>query len=576
MVPRVTKSAKSATGSHRLLPLTRAYWDAYLRQTPLFATAIGVSGYDDLLSDITPEGRAGWIAQLEAFHKKAVAIREEGLRPGERTTRSELITSISTDLDWARSDLEEWTVDPLNGPVVSFLNAESYQSVRTEVEGRNMVVRWGAMASYLDDHVANLRRGLQSGKVAVRSGVLKVMEQIEDLAATGVDTWPLLKPLADPHPKWKAEDRAEFRDGLTSAVRDGIGPAFLRLGEALRTEILPRARPDDRPGLMHVPGGAAAYPRMIHAYTALDLSPNDVHATGSGEVARINRELEGLGERALGTRDRAEILKKLRTDPDLYFRTRDEVEEKARQALARAKAAIPRFFGRLPEADCEVVRMEAHEEKHSTIAYYRPPAADDSRPGRYYINTSAPETRPRYEAEVLAYHESIPGHHLQIAIAQELDDLPAFRKHLGVTAYTEGWGLYTERLADEMGLYSDDLDRIGVLSYDAWRACRLVVDTGMHAMGWTRKQAIDFMLANTALAENNIVNEVDRYIAWPAQALAYKIGQLEIRRLRAEAERRLGSRFDLRGFHDAVLENGAVSLETLRTAIDGYIARTLR
>jgi len=315
---------------------------------------------------------------------------------------------------------------------------------------------------------------------------------------------------------------------------------------------------------------------MIHAYTALDLSPNDVHATGTREVARIHRELEGLGERALGTRDRAEILKKLRTDPDLYFRTRDEVEEKARQALARAKAAIPRFFGRLPDADCEVVRMEAHEENHSTIAYYRPPAADGSRPGRYYINTSAPETRPRYEAEVLAYHESVPGHHLQIAIAQELDDLPAFRKHLGVTAYTEGWGLYTERLSDEMGLYSDDLDRIGVLSYDAWRACRLVVDTGMHAMGWTRKQAIDFMLANTALAENNIVNEVDRYIAWPGQALAYKIGQLEIRQLRAEAERRLGSRFDLRGFHDAVLENGAVSLETLRTAIDGYIARTLR
>src|SRR5436309_3259939 len=204
----------------------------------------------------------------------------------------------------------------------------------------------------------------------------------------------------------------------------------------------------------------------------------------------------------------------------------------------------------------------------------RPPNC--TRPGRYYINTHAPETRPRYEAEVLAYHESIPGHHLQIAIAQGLEGLPAFRKHLGVTAFTEGWGLYTERLADEMGLYTADLDRIGVLSYDAWRACRLVVDTGMHAMGWTRKQAIDFMLANTALAENNIVNEVDRYIAWPGQALAYKVGQLEIRRLRADAEKRLGPRFDLRAFHDAVLENGAVSLQTLRTAIDGYIVKTLR
>jgi uncharacterized protein (DUF885 family) len=239
--------------------------------------------------------------------------------------------------------------------------------------------------------------------------------------------------------------------------------------------------------------------------------------------------------------------------------------------LARARRAIPRYFGRRPEAECEVVRIEAHEEKHSTIAYYRPPAADGSRPGRYYVNTSAPETRPRYEAEVLAYHESIPGHHLQIAIAQELSGLPAFRKHLGVTAFTEGWGLYTERLADEMGLYTADLDRIGVLSYDAWRACRLVVDTGMHAKGWTRRQAIDFMLANTALAENNIVNEVDRYIAWPGQALAYKVGQLEIRRLRADAEKRLGSRFDLRAFHDVVLGSGAVSLQTLRRLVEQFI-----
>jgi len=572
VVSAVTKSPKSATGAHRLAPLARAYWDAYLRQSPLFATVIGVRGYNDKLPDITPEGRAGWITQLEAFHERAAAISENELQPAERTTRSELLTTISTDLDWARADLEEWTVDPLNGPVVSFLNVESYQPLRTVVDGRRMVARWAAMAPYLDDHVANLRRGLKAGKMAVRSGVTKVIEEIEDLAANRLDAWPLLKPLAGAHPEWTAKDRAAFRDGLTAAVRDRVRPAFLRLGDVLRTEILPQSRPDDRPGLIHVPGGPAAYPQLIHAYTALDLSPDDVHATGMREVARINRELEDLGEKALGTRDRAAILKRLRTDPDLYFRTRDEVEEKARQALARARRAIPRFFGRLPNAECEVVRIEPHEEKHSTIAYYRWPAADGSRPGRYYINTYAPETRPRYEAEVLAYHESIPGHHLQIAIAQELEGLPAFRKHLGVTAFTEGWGLYTERLADEMGLYTADLDRIGVLSYDAWRACRLVVDTGMHAMGWTRKRAIDFMLANTALAESNIVNEVDRYIAWPGQALAYKVGQLEIRRLRTEAEKRLGSRFDLRSFHDIVLGSGAVSLQTLRQLVEQFIA----
>jgi uncharacterized protein (DUF885 family) len=215
--------------------------------------------------------------------------------------------------------------------------------------------------------------------------------------------------------------------------------------------------------------------------------------------------------------------------------------------------------------------MGEHESKHSTIAYYREPAADGSRPGRYYINTSLPETRPRYEAEALAFHESVPGHHLQIAIGQELTHLPAFRRFSVVTAFVEGWGLYTERLSAEMGLYSDRIDELGVLSFDAWRVCRLVVDTGMHALGWTRRQAIDFMLDHTALAENNIVNEVDRYIAIPGQALAYKLGQLELLRLRDEAEAALGGRFDIRRFHDAVLGEGAVGLGTLRGVIGRWI-----
>jgi len=239
--------------------------------------------------------------------------------------------------------------------------------------------------------------------------------------------------------------------------------------------------------------------------------------------------------------------------------------------LARARAAIPKWFGNLPKTECEVVRMQEHEEKHSTIAYYLQPAADGSRPGRYYINTSDPKTRPVYEAEALAYHESIPGHHLQIAIAQELEGVPEFRRHSGVTAFVEGWGLYSERLADEMGLYSSDLDRLGMLSYDSWRACRLVVDTGMHAKGWTRAQAISFMLENSALAENNIVNEVDRYICWPGQALAYKTGQLEILSLRQQAQRRLGKRFSIKEFHDALLKNGAVPLQTLRNIMEEYV-----
>jgi uncharacterized protein (DUF885 family) len=310
---------------------------------------------------------------------------------------------------------------------------------------------------------------------------------------------------------------------------------------------------------------------MILRHTSLDLSPEEIHDRGLREVHRITAEMRELGRRVLDTDDLETIHRLLREDPALHFTTRDEVQAKAEEALRRAEKAAPEWFGFLPQARCRVVRMEPHEEKNSTIAYYFQPAADGSRPGSYYINTYAPATRPRYEAEALAFHEAVPGHHLQIAVAQELEGLPEFRRHSGVTAYIEGWGLYTERLCDEMGLYSGDLDRIGMLSYDSWRACRLVVDTGMHALGWSRQDAIDYMLANTVLAENNIVNEVDRYITWPGQALAYKIGQQEILRLREGARERLGDRFDIKGFHDAVLGEGAVDLRTLDAIVKRWV-----
>src|SRR5688572_26220863 len=237
---------------------------------------------------------------------------------------------------------------------------------------------------------------------------------------------------------------------------------------------------------------------------------------------------------------------------------------------------MPKWFGRLPRTPCVVKRVEAYEEKDTTIAYYRQPTVDGTRPGTYYINTFAPETRPRYEAEVLAFHESVPGHHTQIALAMEMTGIPEFRKHLGPTAYVEGWALYTERLTEEMGLYSDDLDRMGMLSFDAWRASRLVVDTGLHVKGWSRQQAVRFMVENTALAENNIDNEVDRYIGWPGQALAYKIGQREILALRREAQARLGAAFDIRGFHDTLLAHGAVSLPVLRQQVERWVVLNSR
>ena len=566
-------SSSAGSASDRLAKLAAAYYEGALEANPVSATSLGDRRFDDRLDDNTPAGIEKDRVRLEGVLNEARAIPEGELNPPDQLTRVALIDYVEGLVAENGCHLEEWNVDPLNGPHLEFFNIESYQPIRSFAEGQAMVKRWRAMGPYLDQTVDNWKRGLASGKVAPASAAKKVIGNVKETLARPDSEWALLNPLHTQHPDWTEAQRAEFTSGLTAAVHENVRPALERYERFLETQILPKARSEDKPGIMHVTGGLDAYRKMIKVHTSLDLSPDEIHEIGLKEVARINAEMEDLGQKVFGTRDLAAIHKKLRTDKSLYFQTPDQVEAKAESALAKAKAAIPQWFDILPKADCVVTPMLEHEAKVSTIAYYRQPATDGSRPGRYYINTWAPETRPRYEAEALAYHESIPGHHLQIAIAQELTGIPEFRKHVGTTAFVEGWGLYSERLADEMGLYSSDLDRIGILSYDGWRASRLVVDTGMHAKGWTRQQAIDYMLANTALAENNIVNEVDRYIAWPGQALAYKLGQREILRLREDAKKALGPKFDIKKFHDVVLRNGAVSLATLRHEVDAYIAR---
>jgi uncharacterized protein (DUF885 family) len=525
-----------------------------------------------LLDDPTPEAIDAYRSHLAGCRAEAEALDPASLDDADRVTRSALIAQFDADEALLGSGMTAWNVDPLDGPQVAAFTLESIQSVATPEQARAMVERWQALGPWLDVHGRNLRHELANGRVGVRSPVQRVLDQIDEVLAGPDDDLPFLAPLKEDHPDWSTADRAAFDDGLRAAVLDVIRPALERYAAIVRDEILPAARPDDRPGLVHVAGGAEAYARLIQAHTSLPLGAEEIHAIGLAEVARIDAELAALGERVLGTADLPTIRARLRSDPALHFETGAEVFAKAEGAVARARAAIPDWFGILPRAECVVVAMAEYEEKHSTIAYYRNPAIDGSRPGQYYINTSEPQTRPRYEAETLAYHEAIPGHHLQIAIGQELSGLPEFRRHLGPTAFFEGWGLYTERLSDEMGLYSGDVDRIGILSFDAWRACRLVVDTGMHALGWTRQQAIDYMLEHNALAENNIVNEVDRYIVMPGQALAYKIGQLEMLRLRAEATNALGDRFDIRAFHDTLLGQGAVGLETLREIVMAWVA----
>ncbi len=593
-----TPPAEGAAGtaaSASLAVLAADYWEAALEADPLLATAVGDRRYDDRMPDATPSGIATTRARAGVLLARLEAIDASALPPADRITASVLRESLGGDIAVLDADIGAWNVDSLEGIPAGLIVIPDYQRIDTPASGDAMVDRWHAMTRFVDDHVANLRRSLVGGRVASLPPVDRTVALLDGLLAEPAERWPLCSPLAglrdgdadadagadadadagagaaDGPARWTTSERERFATDLRGAVETAVRPAFARLRAFLADELRPVARSAADPGVGHVEGGPAAYRDLIRFHTSLDLEPETLHRTGLDEIARIDAELETLAGRVLGTRSREEAIDRLRGDASLGYATRGEVLAAAVDALARAQAATPAFFGRLPRAACEVVPMGPHEEEHGTIAYYRGPAPDGSRPGQFYINLSAPRTRRRYEAEALAYHEAVPGHHLQIAIGQELDGIPEFRRHLGTTAFFEGWGLYTERLADEMGLYSGDLDRIGVLSFDAWRAARLVVDTGMHALGWSRAAAIDFMTQHTALAANNIANEVDRYIVLPGQALAYKTGQLELLRLRAAARHRLGSTFDIRGFHDAALGEGAIPLATLREVVGGWV-----
>jgi uncharacterized protein (DUF885 family) len=559
--------------SAALASLADQYWQRRLAADPIEATLLGDRRFDDRLPDPSPEANQTEIDRLTDLTARVGALDAGALEGAHRITHGALLSEIGNELAVRRCAIADWAVDPLEGPQVLFLNLAHLQAVRSPQDGRALAARWHKVGDYLDARTANLRRSAGQGRVATAEAVTRVLRQLDELLAQPSGSWVMMEPARAPHPDWSEADRRALDEGVRAAVEEKIRPAFARYRQALRDEIAPRARDDRAVGLLHVPGGEECYQRLIGVHTSLTLSAEQIHRIGLEENARIRAEMTDLGQRLFQTADLAQTQKRLREDPALYFSTRQEVEDKAREALARAEAAMPRWFGRLARTRCVVKRVEPYEERDTTIAYYRQPAIDGSRPGTYHVNTYAPETRPRYEAEVLAFHESVPGHHTQIALAQEQTGLPEFRKHLGVTAYVEGWALYTERLAAEMGLYTDDLDRMGMLSFDAWRASRLVVDTGLHVKGWSRQQALDYLTENTALAANNIENEVNRYVSWPGQALAYKLGQREIFALRREAEKRLGARFNIRTFHDAVLAHGAVSLPLLRAEVERWSTR---
>jgi len=535
------------------------HWNATMERYPTWASDVGDHRFDDRVTDESLDAirafdgrREDWLERLEAL---------EDLGESDALNRDLLAHQIRTSLAERPCRTEVWDFDPRDNPMLNANSMAESHRVTDAASAAALAARIDGLTTQIDVRIHNIRTGLSEGYVANRLSTKLVIDQTRANLKSPIAESPMMMAVAE-QPDMQDRVRA-----ATEAWRGALGVwvAFLE------AEVLPASRTEDV-GLTGVPNGDACYTALIESYTSLPLSPEELHQTGLDELARIHGEMSMLGKRALDRSDIQQIFEYLRTDPSLYFASEDEVEATATEALARAKAAIPDYFGRLPQADCEVRRIPDYSAPYTTIAYYQP-LVPGERPGYYFVNTYQPETRPRYEAEVLAFHESIPGHHLQIAINTELDEAPMFRKHMSSTAFVEGWALYSEQLADEMGLYSGDVDRLGMYSFELWRAARLVVDTGIHSKGWTREQAVKFMVENTPLARNNIDNEVDRYITTPGQALAYKTGQLEIWRLRHDAESRLGDDFDLPGFHDVVLGAGAVPLPVLAERVDAWVTQ---
>jgi uncharacterized protein (DUF885 family) len=559
--PDAAQAAESQQAQAALAQLSEDFFEVAHTADPFGATQVGAPGFDALVPDPSRAGAARDAQQIARIEERLGRID-----PGLLDQAGRVNHAVLAHLAWAaRSDLEHglWEANASAGGYVS-PQAIVFMSVPAALLDSAAAVdgylqRLRGLGGYFDAVTARYREARHDGRIPTEVGTRQAMAQIEGHLGRDVtaDTMVTVR-LPD------GADQAAVRREAAGIVDGQIRPALRRLLACLQDELLPVARPGEQVGIRFVPGGPEGYRAAVRKHTTTGLSPEEIHQIGLDVLAALQDEWAELGGRVLQVTDVPAIHDRLREDRSLRFTDSAQIVRTVTAALQRAEEARDHWFPRFDIPDCVIEEIDPVEAGNAPLAYYRPPAAGGKRPGAHCVLTAEPQQRYVYEYEALSFHESTPGHHLQIASSQTLP-LPAFRRFLDaeVCGYVEGWGLYCERLADEMGLYTSDLQRLGMLSFDALRACRLVVDTGMHHHGWSRAQAVDFMWRNTATTQANVRNEIDRYIGWPGQALAYMVGRREIRRLREQAERRLGARFDIRGFHGTVLGNGAVPLGVL-------------
>jgi uncharacterized protein (DUF885 family) len=551
--------------SKELHDLFKEDWEWTLNDSPEWGTYIGDYRFNDRLTDLSPEAIEGRKA-----HDKEVLARIE------RIDRSKLMgqDTISYDLFLLNARLanerdqfpiERMPVSQMEGPQLGFPQLVDAMPFRNTKDYENYLGRLAAFPRYLIQITDLMKHGIETGWVAPAVPLRSIPEQISGQIAKN----PLLRRFEHFPADVSEPERARLKAAGEQIIRGQIVPELRKFQSFIADVYLPAARKDI--AASSLPGGMDYYRYAVRYQTTTDLSPEQIHEIGLSEVSRIRDEMSGVVGKVGFQGSFADFLKSLRSDPKFYYTRTEDLITGYRDLAKRVDAELPKFFAELPRNSYGIREIPEYEAPAQTTAYYIPGATDGSRAGVYAVNTYRLETRPKYEMEALTLHESVPGHHLQISRAQELKGLPDFRRNGFYTAYVEGWALYAESLGSEMGFYADPYSKFGQLTYEMWRACRLVVDTGMHAMGWSREKAIDFMLRNTAKTENDVIVEIDRYIVWPGQALSYKLGELKIKELRTRAKQQLGDKFDLRRFHNAIIDDGALPLSVLDSRINEWI-----
>ncbi|MBN1918395.1 MAG: DUF885 domain-containing protein [Verrucomicrobia bacterium] len=560
---------QTGTASKELEQLFADDWEFTLQEHPTFATSFGDHRFDDQLGRRSEADHERRHAKAREFLTRANAINRGALSPGEQLNYDLFKRDAELGVERFRFRAYRMPISKMGGFYSSFAELPVHVPLRTAEHYENYIARIRAFSQYTDDHIEVMRAGMRDGQVPPGVTLDGVEKTIEPHIVADPEQSPLFKPLKEFPTTVPEKDRARLVEAGRAAIAESLLPATKRFLEFVTKEYVPAARTEI--AATALPDGEAYYAHCVRANTTLDLTPREIHETGLAEVKRIRGEMDEVIGAVKFNGDFKAFVEFLRTDPQFYAATADELMKENAYVLKRMDGELPRLFGRLPRVPYGIRRVPDYTAPNTTTAYYSRAAGDGSRAGFYYINTYDLKSRPLYEIEALALHEAVPGHHLQIALQQELENLPNFRRFGGFTAFVEGWALYAERLGLEAGFYTDPYRNFGRLTYEMWRSTRLVVDTGIHALGWTRQRAIDFMADNTALTLLNIRNEVDRYIAWPGQALAYKTGEIKIRGLRRRAEQTLGMRFDIRAFHDELLGQGALPLDVLELRMNAWI-----